>query len=79
MTITSKAKSAIYHLNTALSGSEKAQVHLIQARTSLPKGDDASRQAVADANEGLVEFTRRVNDAQRIIEINNPSKSDKEN
>lgn len=72
--VTAKAKSAIYHLKTALSGLEKAQVHLIQARTGLPKGDEDSRAEVGGAEQALKLFEQAVNEAITAIETNNPAK-----
>lgn len=76
--VTSKAKSAIYHLNTALSGLEKAEVHLIQARTALPKGDADSRAEVGGAEDALKLFKQAVGEAIEAIIKNNPKKDGEE-
>ena len=72
--VTAKAKSAIYHLKTALSGLEKAQVHLIQARTSLPKGDEDSRAEVGGAEQALNLFAKAIDEAVTAITMNNLAK-----
>ena len=72
--ITVKAKSAIYHMNAAISGMEKAQVHLIQARTGLPKADLDSRAEVGGSEEALKLFEQAVNEAIDAITRNNQAK-----
>lgn len=71
--ITTKAKSAIYHLETALAGLEKAQIHLLQARTALPKGDVIGRGAVMNAGDTLVNFQQATAIAIRVITEANPA------
>lgn len=78
MAVTTKANSAIYHLKTALSGMEKASVHLIQAKTALPKKDVVSRDAVNFVSEVFKSFESNVQRAIDIIEANNPSESKEE-
>lgn len=78
MEITVKAKSAIYHLKTALSGLEKSQVHLIQARTGLPKGDEDSRAEVGGCEQALKLFETAIEEAIDAITKNNPAKSESE-
>lgn len=72
--VSTKAKSAIYHLETALSGLEKAQIHLLQARTCLPKGDEKGRAAVEFAGEALVTFNELVTKAVEVVTEENPAK-----
>lgn len=69
--VTAKAKSAIYHLNAAKAGLEKAQVHLIQARTSLPKNDVNSRAEVGGAEQALALYNTAVDEAIAEITLNN--------
>jgi hypothetical protein len=76
--VTAKAKSSIYHLNAALSGLEKAQVHLIQARTSLPKTDTVGRAAVDSAAESLTSFVAAVEIAVTTVTDNNQSTKEEE-
>jgi len=78
MEITAKASSAIYHLKTAVSNLEKAEVHLIQARTGLPKKDEDSRAEVGGAEQALKLFKQAVDEAIEAITKNNPAKADEE-
>lgn len=78
MAVTTKAKSAIYHLKTALSGMEKATVHLIQAKTALPKKDEDNRANIANCSNTLTHFEGVVNATIKEIEKAHPSESEEE-
>lgn len=76
MTVTAKAKSAIFHVNASIAGVDKIRLHLMQARVALRKDDDQSKKSLDSVEYALGEFVQRCADAAQTIEDYNPSKTE---
>lgn len=76
MSVTTKAKSAIFHVNASLSGVEKAQLHLMQAKAALRKDDIVSREHLDYTIGVLGDFVASAAKTVQVIESENPGKGE---
>ena len=69
--LTTKAKSAVYHIEATTKEATKAKIHLLQAQEALPKGDANGRAIVSGIMSDYDQFlTTAANAVKEITEAN---------